>query len=140
MYLSMTLIVFGNILYHIGQKNIPRLAEPLIALCLMYSVAIALAVVCFGYVQGVRLPTVETLSTCSTWVVIVGIGAACIELGFLLAYRAGGSMTLVTLGVTALSMIILLPIDVLLLKAQISPLNWVGIVLGVFSVIFMSIK
>ena len=88
MLLTIVLAIAGQVLYHVGQRAVPREASPLIVLAIAYFLAGALCVALawpFGaYAGGARL---RSALNWPTWVIAASIVA--IELGFLTAYRSG---------------------------------------------------
>lgn len=126
--LPLVLVVFGNVVYHLGQKTMPKDAPPLSAIVIAYLVGIVACLAVLPFLEpGWSVASVRPAFAWSP--VLVGLGAAAIELGFLLAYRAGwpiSSTSLVTMSVLAL---VLLPIG---LRFFAESWNWertVGVVL-----------
>lgn len=86
--IAILLVVLGNVVYHLGQRVIPRDANPVIANLAAYIVAIVLSLGLLPFfAQGTPLLTAFKGLNWST--LLVGVGIVAIELGFLLAYRAG---------------------------------------------------
>ena len=82
------LVVLGNVLYHLGQRAIPRDANAVVATLAAYLVAIVGTFATIPLLaRGVQLSSAWRLLNWST--VLVGLGIVGVELGFLLAYRAG---------------------------------------------------
>jgi hypothetical protein len=143
-HLCICLIVFGSVLYHIGQKSIPKTSDSLLILCSTYAIALLIVLVAYAFLRSGSVSTTfnakSLMSTCSTAVILVGVGAVCIELGFLFVYRFGGTLSLTTLKVTALSLMIMIPIDGFVFQTQMNALNWVGVGMGLISVFLISLK
>lgn len=97
-WFAIALVLLGNVLYHLGLRAIPREANPAVATLAAYLVAtVATAATLPFLARGVPLLPAARLLNWST--VVVGVAIVGIELGYLLAYRAG--WTLSTASVTA---------------------------------------
>jgi uncharacterized membrane protein len=65
----------------------------------------------------------------SNWaVVVVGAAAACIELGFLLAYRSGWRISVTAVATNVAVTLLLVPLGVLIFKDNLSPRNIAGLI------------
>jgi hypothetical protein len=91
MLVTIALALVGQIVYHIGQRAVPRDASPLVVLAVAYFVA---GVLCVGLAWPLGalspLPNLRSALAWPTWVIAIAIVA--IELGYLLAYRSGWSI------------------------------------------------
>ena len=87
-YFSFGLTVVGMILYHLSQKSVPAGMNPFLVIILAYAIGIALCVVCAIAYPG-KKNLIESVKLSNWAVFTLGAAAALIELGFLLAYRAG---------------------------------------------------
>jgi uncharacterized membrane protein len=127
-YLSILLTIVSNVLYHIFQKVTPPGANPAAALVVTYGVALLaclLALVLFPPPEGVGAALRST-----NWA-SAGLGLSIIglELGYLLAYRAGWNIS--TAGILSATgvALLLIPVGLLAFKEKLSPYNILGIVL-----------
>lgn len=110
-YLPLLLVVVGNVVYHLGQKTMPKDAPPVSAIVVAYVAGITACLLLLPMLEP-GWSTASARPAISWSAVMVGLGAAAIEIGFLLAYRGGwpiSSASLVALSVVA---ILLLPIGV----------------------------
>jgi uncharacterized membrane protein YdcZ (DUF606 family) len=127
-YLPLVLAVGGNLLYHLSQKSLPKAANPLFMITIAYIVGI---VVCVLY--AVAYPNEKSfLDTVreSNWAVYgMGLGAAVIEVGFLLAYRAGWNISTAAVVCSTAVTLLLVPIGVVAFKEHLSVRNVVGLLL-----------
>lgn len=129
-WMPLALVVIGNVLYHVGQKKVPAAAHPLVATLGMYVVA-ALASLALLPVAG-PAPTRAAATAAWHWsVALVGIGIVGIEVGFLLAYRAGWELSSAALTATSVLALVLLPVGVLAFREAWSPSRLLGFVLCV---------
>src|SRR5262249_21598473 len=91
-YLPILLAVCGGTLYQIAQKSIPKDANPVAALVIAYLTSIVAVLLCLLFVPADN-SLLTTLKKVNWAMFGVGLGAAAIEIGFLLAYRAGGNIS-----------------------------------------------
>jgi drug/metabolite transporter (DMT)-like permease len=111
-WLPLALVVVGNLLYHLGQKTMPRDGSPLVLTTAAYVVGIVSCLALIPLVPG--QPSVSaSLRTLGWSPVLVGGGVVCVELGFLLAYRAGLPLSTAALTASVLVAVVLLPIGLL---------------------------
>ena len=134
---SPPLIVASVLLYHLAQKNMPKDANPLVAFAVAYVVAIT---VCFAVLLATGdIRKGPELLRNQNWlpVVLLGISAIGVELGFLYAYRTGWNISTTAVTTGAFITISLAIIGVFWFKEQLSVLNVVGIglcLVGVFCI------
>ena len=125
-YFSIGLTVISNVLYHIAQKVTPTNVNPMLALAVTYATA---TIVCLALLP--LFPLTESLADSlrqRNWASIaLGITVVGLELGFLLAYRAGWNIGLGALVSNVAVTLLLLPIGLLFFKEQLTPTNVLGI-------------
>lgn len=130
-YFPFALTVGGMVLYHLSQKSVPPGMNPFLVVIIAYVVGIALCAVC-----AVAYPGKKTLiesAKLSNWAVFsLGAAAALIELGFLLAYRAGWKISMAAVATNAAAAIALIPIGIVMYKDHLSWRNVVGLVFCIF--------
>ncbi|XXQ68636.1 hypothetical protein ACKLNO_01865 [Neisseriaceae bacterium B1] len=117
----------GNTAYHIGQKSLHDVPyNPMLILSVYYFVAMILCLLAmplFGKAEMVHVS--ELLSNWRVWLVAVGI--LLIELGFLLAYQAGGSAQWGGVAVNGVATLILIPLSIFLFRENFSWTKMFGI-------------
>lgn len=97
-WFAIALVLVGNVVYHLGLKAVPREANPAVATLAAYLIATAATAATLpALARDVSLVSGFRVLNWST--VVVGVAIVAIELGYLLAYRAG--WTLSTASVTA---------------------------------------
>jgi drug/metabolite transporter (DMT)-like permease len=118
-FVPLLLTVAGLVVYQISSKSVPRAAHPLVAIAAAYAIAMALCFLAMWKwpVQSSLLHSVRQLD----WSVAgVGVGAALIEIGFLLAYRAGWPLSLASVIGNVTAGVILVPVGLLLFGERLS--------------------
>lgn len=88
-WIPFVLVIAGNVLYHISQKQVPRDLNPFSALLAAYFSSMILSIL-FVSRSGVA-PIAEALFSPAVWG--VGLAAFMVEAGYLLLYRAGGAVS-----------------------------------------------
>jgi uncharacterized membrane protein len=126
-YLPFVLTVGGMLFYHIAQKSIPREMNPFLVTILAYVVGIVLCAACaFSYPS--RKTFGESLRESNWAVFTLGAAAAAIEIGFLLAYRAGWRISVAAVATNAAATVLLIPIGVIVFKDHLSLRNILGLI------------
>ncbi len=126
-YLPFALTVGGMLFYHIAQKSIPSGMNPFLVTILAYAVGIVLCAACALAFPG-RKPLVESLKEINWAVVVLGLAAASIEIGFLLAYRAGWRISVAAVATNAAVTVMLIPIGIIIFKDHLSLRNVLGLI------------
>ncbi len=107
--LALIIAVTGQVLYHVTQKNVAAGAHPIISLVVFYLVA-AIATLPLFWLFPVAGTFADEIGKLNWAVVGVAISIVLIEIGFLLAYRAGGELStafVTTAAVVAISMLLI---------------------------------
>jgi multidrug transporter EmrE-like cation transporter len=89
-FFAVLLAVGGGVLYHISAKSVPKDLPPTLVLVVAYLTALALSGLAHLWVtsQGGPVPGAALLRLLHPAVLGLGAGAAMIELGYVLTYRA----------------------------------------------------
>jgi len=136
-YFPFALAIAGMLLYHLAQKSIPKEMNPFVAMIIAYAGGIVLLAICALIYPG-KKSFVETIRESNWAVFAVGAAAACIELGFLLAYRSGWRISVTAIATNVAATALLVPIGILVFKDHLSLRNIAGLlfcVLGLAMVV-----
>lgn len=138
-YGAIALTILSNILYHLFQKVIPGNVNPLVSLAVTYLVAaiatlLLLPLFPLQGTLGAELRKVNWASA-ALGAVIVGL-----ELGFLLAYRAGWNLSLANLVSNTTVAVLLIPFGLLLFKEHLNPLNILGVILAIAGLVLVNLR
>ncbi len=90
--LALVIAITGQVLYHVTQKSVNAGAHPVVSLIVFYLVAALLSLPLL-WLFPVTAPLPTELGRLNWAVYGVAASIVLIELGFLLAYRAGGSLS-----------------------------------------------
>jgi len=124
---AVCLTIASNVLYHVAQKSIPAGAHPLMSLAVTYVVALALTLLLWPlYPGGTPWRSIRALNWTSAG---VGVAIVGVELGVLLAYRAGWRVSVGATMVNVALAVILVPVGLLLFGERFSLSNLVGLAL-----------
>ncbi len=125
-YFPILMTISGGVLYHVGQKAIPQTVHPFAAVIIAYAVGILLCTAGLFFDPSGRsfLASVKD----ANWAVIaVGVGAVVIEVGFLLAYRAGWNINSASVVCNISVALLLIPIGLLAFREHLSLRQAAGI-------------
>jgi hypothetical protein len=133
---SIALTIAGNIGYHVLNKSVAPNAHPFASLVATYAIGLLLsvAVLATQAPQGVA-GGLRELNWASY---ALGAVVVLLELGFLLAYRAGWRISVAAVYSNVAVGLLLLPIGFLLYRETMTGTNIVGIVLAVVALLLMS--
>jgi drug/metabolite transporter (DMT)-like permease len=136
-YLPFAVAVGGSLLYHLSQRSIPKGANPFHVTVVAYAVGAALCAVCARLYPGGR-SFVETLKIANWAVFAVGAAVVAIEVGVLLAYRAGWRVSVTAAAVNVAVTALLAPVGVLLFKDELRPRHLLGIAFCILGLILVA--
>ncbi len=135
-FAPVAIIIASNVIYHLSQRLTPARSNPAASLVVTYAVSIALSFALFALYppEGGLAASFKELRWPSY---LLGIGAAGIEVGFLLAYRSGWPIGTAALCTTAALTVALIPIGMLWFAERPTPVNAAGIVLALTGLFLM---
>ena len=136
-YLPFVLAVGGMLFYHVSQKSIPKEINPFLVTILAYVVGILLCTI-FAVAYPGRKGLVESLRGSNWAVFVLGAAAACIELGFLLAYRNGWRISAAAVASNVAVTTLLIPIGIFAYKEHLSLRNILGLVFCVVGLLLVA--
>ena len=135
----MVLVIGGNLIYHLSQKSLPKGANPLYTMIIVYGIAIIACAACAlaypsdkTFLQSAR----ETNLT----VFLLGLSVAMIEVGFLFVYRAGWNVSTASITTSVTVTLMLIPIGVIAFKEHLSLRNVVGLLFCMLGLVLVAKK
>jgi uncharacterized membrane protein len=136
---SIFLVVASNTMYHICQKSTPERANPFVALLVTYATAIVMtAVTLFFYKPENGL--IESIKQLNWTSIVLGISIVGLELGYLLAYRAGWNISVGSLVASILLALVLIPIGIMLYHEKFELTKVIGSVFCIVGLILINRK
>jgi drug/metabolite transporter (DMT)-like permease len=136
-YLPFAVAVGGSLLYHLSQRSIPKGANPFHATLIAYCVGAALCALCARLYPGGR-SFAETLRGANWAVFAVGAAVVAIEVGVLLAYRAGWRVSVTAVAINVAVTALLVPVGVLLFKDELTPRHLLGLAFCVLGLVLVA--
>ena len=137
LYGSLALTIAGNVLYHLSQKSIPGGVHPIVSIVASYLTAIALSVVIF-IVFPLNEPLLAEVRRLNWATVAVGLSIVAVELGFLLAYRAGWRVSLASVTANTTVALVLFPTGMLVFRERLTPTNAIGLLFCVIGLVLVT--
>lgn len=136
LYFPLGLAVGGMLFYHLAQKSIPREINPFYATMIAYVVGIVVLAVCAVTLPGNK-SFVSSIKESNWAVLVVGAAAACIEVGFLLAYRSGWRISVAAVATNVAVTLMLVPIGIMVFKDHLSLRNILGLIFCVLGLVLV---
>lgn len=135
-YFSIALTVLGGVLYHVSQKATPRGVNPVPAIIVAYLVALGVSLVLL-LLDPQRHATLASLRQMNWATVALGLAIVGVELGFLLAYRAGWSLNSAAVTSNVAVAVLVVPAGMLLFREPLLPRNLLGILFAVVGLLLL---
>jgi len=128
-WLSMAMLIVAKVAYHVCQKTIPGVANPMVSVTVTFLVATLASAALLPVFIGDNGGVVAELRRLNWSSVLLGITIIGIEVGFLLLYRSGWNISLASIVVNALVALTLIPVGILLFKEKLLGTDVAGILL-----------
>src|SRR4051812_13438654 len=138
-YLPYALTVGGMLVYHLSQKSVPKDINPFLAIVIAYAFGIVVCVIgALSYPD--RKGLVESARDSNWAVLTLGVGAAAIEIGFLLAYRAGWKISVAAVASNVAAAVVLVPIGIIVYRDELSVRNMAGLIFSILGLVLIMKK
>ncbi|MHB1394805.1 MAG: EamA family transporter [Clostridia bacterium] len=139
-FIPIALVVLSSVCYHVSQKSTPSGLNPIVALIVTYVTASVVSILSyFVFVPKSDLVgLLEAIKNANWASLLLGFAVVGLELGFLLAYRAGWNISIAGLLSNTLVALMLIPVGLLLFKETISLTSVIGVVICITGLIFVS--
>jgi len=134
---SIVLVIASNVFYNISQKSTPGHVNPFISLLVTYMTAgvITLLASFFYKTEKSFFESIKELNWTSF---VLGFSIVGLEIGYLLAYRAGWNISVGSLVANIILAIILIPIGLLLYHEGFEAKKLLGVVLCISGLILIN--
>jgi len=138
-YFSLGLAIVSSVFYHLIQKLIPTSVNPALSLIITYLTAaiLSLALIPLYPFKDGLAAALKQLNWTSVGLSFAIIG---LEIGFLLAYRAGWNVSVTAVISNVTVALILIPVGLLFFKEKVSWVNLLGIVVCIAGLIMINKK
>ncbi|ABZ84015.1 integral membrane protein duf6, putative [Heliomicrobium modesticaldum Ice1] len=136
-YLAIGLTIIANIAYHVFLKITPQNSNPVVALATTYLTAMVacLLLLPFFNQEGGLFASLKKVNWTS---IALGLSIVGLEMGFMLAYRAGGNISVAPVISNTAVALLLIPIGVLVFSEALSGKKVLGIVLCLVGLYFIN--
>ena len=135
-YFPFALTVAGMLFYHLAQKSVPKEMNPFYGTIIAYLVGIFVCAICL-FVYPARKSLADSVRDSNWAVLLVGAAAASIEIGFMLAYRAGWRISIAAVATNVTVTALLIPIGIIIFKDQLSLRNILGLVFCILGLVLV---
>ena len=126
-YLPLLLVVGATTLYHIAQKSVPPQVNPMLSVAVNYVTALVISLLILPFYPGKSLRVSwKHLNWAS---VAVGVAIVGIELGFVVAYRAGWRISVASLIANVATALILVGMGMAVFREHLGSRGAAGIIL-----------
>lgn len=139
-FIPIVMVVLSSICYHISQKSTPSGLSPIVALIVTYVTASIISIISyFIFVpKSDFMGLMETIKATNCASFMLGFAVVGLELGFLLAYRAGWNISSASLLSNTLVALMLIPIGLSFFKETISLTSVMGVGMCIVGLVFIS--
>ena len=135
MYLfTILLAIIGSLLYHLFQKITPADVHPMVAFVVTYATSTVLSILMIPLFP-MSTSFAETIKKVNWVSIALGIAIVGVEVGYLLAYRAGWQISLAAIVSNVAVAVLLVPVGALLFREKLGTVNYVGIILCVLGLV-----
>ncbi len=134
------LIVLGLVVYQISQKSTDQAANPFVVVIMAYLIGIAACIGGYFLVPKQDAALIPMMKTVIWSALGIGLGAAAIEIGFMLAYRAGWNLSLLPVSVNVCGAVVLILIGLVAFRETLSIEKIVGVLLCIGGLVLITIR
>jgi drug/metabolite transporter (DMT)-like permease len=138
-YLPLVLVIGGNLIYHLSQKALPREANPLYTMIIVYGIAIIACAAC-ALVYPSEKTFIQSAKETNLTVFLLGVSVALIEVGFLYVYRVGWNVSTASITMSVTVTLLLIPIGVLAFKEHLTVRNIFGLLFCLLGLVLVAKK
>ncbi len=136
---SIALTILANIGYHLLQRTIRPDLSPVVSLIATYATALLACLIALPFVRG-DAPLSEEFGKLGWQSAVLGLAVIALELGFLLAYRAGWNVSVAALYSNAAVALLLLPVGLLAFGESMDTRKVAGLVCAFLGLLLLTSK
>lgn len=138
-YIPIIITIIANVFYHMTQRYTSEKINPFFSLSITYIVAFVVSVIMY-IITKKNVTVYEQVKCINVATPLLGVSIVFLELGFLLAYRAGWNVSTASIISTVIVTILLVPIGMVVFHESISLKNVVGIFFCIIGIILLNSK
>ncbi|MGI6453166.1 MAG: EamA family transporter [Syntrophomonadaceae bacterium] len=136
-FLPILMIVASNVVYNICQKSTPQSANPFTALFITYLTAAILTLIAYQFHSSEK-GFVQSITDLNWTSLVLGVSIVGLELGYLLAYRAGWNISIGSLVANILLALALIPVGILFYHEGFDTSKTVGVVFCIIGLLLIN--
>src|SRR5512133_3530923 len=136
--LTASLAALSTVLYNLFQKLTPADANPALALSITYGVSLAATLSMFVFYPTASLGSAFGKLNWASFA--LGLAIFGVEIGTLLAYRAGWQVSLLSIMVNVVASLALVLIGSIFFKEKLSFINLLGVVICIVGLVMVNFK
>jgi drug/metabolite transporter (DMT)-like permease len=136
-YLPFGIAVISSCLYHVSQKAISPAVNPVVSLLVTYLAAFVFTFALF-ILYPIRSGVVAELSKVNWASIVLAVAIVGLEIGFLLAYRVGWSVSVTGVAANAAAALLLIPTGLFLFQEKPSVINIVGVFVCILGLVMVN--
>ncbi|MBM7865769.1 EamA family transporter [Heliobacterium gestii] len=136
-YLAIGLTIIANIAYHLFLKITPQNSNPVVALATTYLTAMTACILLFPFFSQ-EGGLMESLRKVNWTSIALGLSIVGLEMGFLIAYRAGGNISVAPVISNTAVALLIIPIGVLFFSEALTAKKVLGIALCLVGLYFIN--
>lgn len=137
-YISILMAVTAGVLYHVSQKSIPENASPAVSMMLTFATALLGTTIWYQF-DGSERHLLDHVKETNWASISLGLSLIGLELGILLAYRAGWKVSNFSVANMTLLALFLLPVGMVLFKETVNFRTVVGLVIALTGIAIMKL-
>jgi hypothetical protein len=138
-YATISLAILSSAAYHLLLKVTPEGAHPVLSLLVTYALAAMLCALLLLFMP-LKIGGVESLGQLNWASYALAPALIGLEMGFLLAYRAGWRVGIPPVLVTVTVAILLIPIGLTVFKEKTSLVNVAGVLVAIAGLVMMNAR
>ena len=134
------LIVAGLVVYQVSQKSTDQSVNPFVVIVMAYVIGILACVLGYFLIPRSDAALMPMVRTAGWSALGIGVGAAAIEIGFLLAYRAGWNLSLLPVSVNVCGAVLLILIGLIVFRETLSLEKILGVLLCMGGLVLITLR
>ena len=137
-YISILMAATAGVLYHVSQKSIPENASPAVSMMLTFATALLGTIIWYQF-DGSERHLLDHVKETNWASISLGLSLIGLELGILLAYRAGWKVSNFSVANMTLLALFLLPVGMVLFKETVNFRTVVGLAIALTGIAIMKL-
>lgn len=136
-FISIFMVLSGNCAYQLCQKFINNAVNPLVSLTISYFVGLLLTLILLLFDRR-DTPILSVIQELNWASYALGITLVVIDAGFILVYRSGWNLSIVSVLYNVIPIILLVTIGAAFFKDEMGAMNIAGVVLTIIGILMVN--